>query len=37
MLILDSMAQVDLCRRRANRLGFAYQVASIRLTNRFPA
>jgi TnpA family transposase len=33
----DDMAQVDLCRRPANRLGFAYQLAFVRLTNRVPA
>jgi hypothetical protein len=33
----DDLAQVDLCRRPPNRLGFAYQIAFVRLTNRFPA
>jgi Domain of unknown function (DUF4158) len=32
----DDLAQIAKCRRSHNRLGFAYQVAFVRLFNRFP-
>jgi TnpA family transposase len=33
----EDLEQVEQCRRDYNRLGFAYQIAFVRLTNRFPA
>jgi Domain of unknown function (DUF4158) len=32
----DDLKQIAKCRRAHNRLGFAYQVAFVRLFNRFP-
>ena len=32
----DDLVQIGKCRRPHNRLGFAYQVAFVRLLNRFP-
>ena len=32
----DDLAQIGKCRRPQNRLGFAYQLAFVRLLNRFP-
>ena len=33
----EDLEQVEQCRRGYNRLGFAYQIAFVRLVNRFPA
>ena len=35
-LTADDLAQIGKCRRPQNRLGFAYQLAFVRLLNRFP-
>ena len=32
----EDLAEINLRRRPHNRLGFAYQLAFVRLTNRFP-
>jgi len=36
VLTKEDLEQVHQCRRSHNRLGFAYQIAFVRLTNRFP-
>ena len=33
----DDLAQIGNCRQEHNRLGFGYQLAFVRLLNRFPA
>ena len=35
-LTSEDLVQIGKCRRPHNRLGFAYQVAFVRLFNRFP-
>lgn len=32
----DDLAQINLCRRQANKLGFGYQLSFVKLFNRFP-